>query len=745
MEQKNEKTENIEGMVDNIIFQNEENGYTILNLNSNGEDIICIGTLVGVHPGEELQLIGEYITHHIYGKQFKVTSFLPSTPKTTRGIQKFLGSGLIRGVGERLSKKIVDYFGADTLKIIEKNPIKLAKIPGISPNIAKIIGDQYQQKQELRDIMIASGEFSISPSMVLKIYEKYKENALSIIKKDPYCLAMDISGISFIKADEIAIQQGIEKENPNRIKTGILFALNKFCSEGHTYCPLNILQSKAIELLKVDSILVENALMTLQSEKKIILKIYEEKSIIFIKNLYYQEQDIANRLLALSSLIKSEEMNFDKEIVETESALNITLVQEQKDAIKSALTSGVTIITGGPGTGKTTTINALLHMLKKQNEDFLLAAPTGRAAKRITESTGEEAKTIHRLLEITFNSKSTLSKLSFNRNIINPLETDILILDEMSMIDVSLMYSILQALKVGQRIVLIGDTDQLPSIGSGNVLRDIIQSEKLKVIRLVQIFRQAQKSAIVRNAHKINHGEYPVSNEQGTDFFFIARNIKEDVRNTIIDLISNRLPAKYKNIDIVKDIQVLAPMRKGILGVKELNIALQNTLNLKNEEKSEYEHKETIYRVGDKVMQTKNNYNTPWELYSPSGLVIDEGVGVYNGDNGIIIDINKNLGIVVMFDDQKIVRYEFNQLDELELSYTTTIHKSQGSEYPIVIIPLFEGPPMLLSRNLLYTAVTRAKKMVIIVGIRETVNRMIDNNKEVQRYTSLMHHLTQSL
>ena len=550
---------------------------------------------------------------------------------------------------------------------------------------------------------------------------------------------------------------GIAKEDPNRIKTGVLYLLTNFSNNGHTYMPRNMLIEEAIKLLlpetyqdyvrlgSFENPLVENALIELAMNKQIIIKNYEDTACVFLSYLYHSEQAVARKLIDLASLYEQDAgVDVEKELEKTQKELKIELVEEQKEAVRHILTNGVTVITGGPGTGKTTTINAILHMLEKAGEDVLLAAPTGRAAKRMSEATGMEAQTIHRLLEIGY-MREDAKKQMFNRNEENPLEADVIIVDEMSMVDITLMHALLKAVVEGQRLILIGDADQLPSVGAGNVLKDIIRSGRIPVVRLVQIFRQASKSAIVMNAHRINKGEYPISNEKGTDFFFMKRSVQEEVKDTIIQLITTRLP-KYQGFNSIKDIQILAPMRKGVLGVTELNKSLQAALNPHHDLKPEKEYRGTLFREGDKVMQIKNNYNTPWKILGKTGMSIDEGTGVFNGDCGIITAIKEDEEIVVVtFEDGKVVEYEFNQLDELELAYAVTIHKSQGSEYPVVILPIHSGPPMLLSRNLLYTAVTRAKKMVVGVGLVETMQRMIDNNREIERYSSLGRHLKQML
>lgn len=731
----------VEGIIESIIYQNEENGYTVCTVEYEGEEVSCVGSMPGLHPGEEVKIIGTWSTHPVYGKQIKVDLYEKNIPKTVQGIERYLASGVIKGIGAKMANKIVKHFGLDTFKIIENEPLVLSQIKGLSEKKAKEISEVFHAQHELRSAMLVLQEYGITPTYAIKIYKKYKDQTLDIIKTNPYRLAQDIFGIGFKKADEIAYQIGIPKDDQQRIKTGVIYILTNFSTNGHTYIPKDSLMPEGVSLLEVSEDLIENALLELHLSKSIVIKKYEGVACVFLAYLYNSEQGIARKLMDLSALYEKESIkNFDEELAQTEKALEIELVEEQREAVRHVLSYGVTVLTGGPGTGKTTTINAILHMLDKMQEKVVLAAPTGRAAKRMSEATGYEAQTMHRLLEINY-LKEESTRQMFNRNEENPLEADVIILDEMSMVDVNLMFALLKAVVEGQRLVLIGDADQLPSVGAGNVLKDIIKSNRIPVVRLTQIFRQASKSAIVMNAHRINRGEYPVTNEKETDFFFMNRGAQEQVKETIIELITSRLP-KYQKVDSIKDIQILAPMRKGLLGVTELNKALQQALNPKALGKAEKEYGNTLFRAGDKVMQIKNNYNTPWKIYNKHHLPIDEGVGVFNGDCGMICQVDVTAEVItVTFDDQKTVDYEFSQLDELELAYAVTIHKSQGSEYPVVILPIHSGPPMLLSRNLLYTAVTRAKKMVVVVGLCATVERMIDNNREVERYSSLGYHL----
>lgn len=746
-----------ETTVEDIIFQNKENGYTVCVVEYEGEELSCVGEMAGIYVGEEVKIVGTWSTHPIYGRQVKVELIERSMPKTVQGMEKYLASGVIKGIGARTAKKIVKHFGLDTFRIIEEEPLVLAQINGISENKAKEIGEVFHAQYELRKAMLFLQDYGITPTYAIKIYQHYKERTTEVVKNTPYRLVEDIYGIGFRKADEIAAQVGIAREDPHRIRTGILYLLTNNSNNGHTYMPRNILVEESIKLLlpetyeehlrmqSFENPLIDNALIELSMNKQIIIKNYDNEACVFLAYLYHSEQAVARKLIDLASLYeKNPAIDVEKELAKTQKDLKIELVEEQKEAVRHTLTHGVTVITGGPGTGKTTTINAILHMLEKAGEDVLLAAPTGRAAKRMSEATGMEAQTIHRLLEIGYMREDT-NKQMFNRNEENPLEADVIIVDEMSMVDITLMHALLKAVVEGQRLILIGDADQLPSVGAGNVLKDIIKSGRIPVVRLIQIFRQASKSAIVMNAHRINKGEYPIANEKGTDFFVMKRSIQEEVRDTLIELIMERLP-KYQGFDSIKDIQILAPMRKGLLGVNELNKSLQAVLNPHHDLKPEKEYRGTLFRTGDKVMQIKNNYNTPWKILGKTGMSIDEGTGVFNGDCGIITAIKEEEEcLVVTFDDGKVVEYEFNQLDELELAYAVTIHKSQGSEYPVVILPIHSGPPMLLSRNLLYTAVTRAKKMVVCVGLVETIQRMVDNNREIQRYSSLARHLKSML
>ncbi|HOA80691.1 MAG TPA: ATP-dependent RecD-like DNA helicase, partial [Defluviitaleaceae bacterium] len=587
-------------------------------------------------------------------------------------------------------------------------------------------------------------EYGISTSYALKIYKQYGEATIDIIKTNPYRLAEDIFGIGFKMADKIGMTIGVDEASPHRIKAGIKYILNQYSNNGHVYVPRDKLLAAAYKLLEIPEELIENALIELQVFKDIYQEKLEGVDVVYLSSFYYKEINVARRLLDLSSMkqeINSKEI--EERIERLEKQKDIKLADEQKEAIKQAMGEGVLIITGGPGTGKTTTINIIISLLEEEGLDVILAAPTGRAAKRMTEATGKESGTIHRLLEISFIEEDNRKQI-FERNEERPLEADVVIIDEMSMVDILLMDSLLKAIAPGTRLICVGDVDQLPSVGPGNVLKDMIRSQTIKVVRLTEIFRQAGESAIVMNAHKINNGEYPLLNEKEKDFFFIKRSIQEELIDTIKELILHRLPS-YIKCNPLKDIQVLTPMRKSTLGASNLNTILQKALNPPSKKKKEKSYGIVTYREGDKVMQIKNNYNIPWKIYSKSGIKIDEGVGVFNGDSGIIAEIDETgQSLTVIFDDMKTVEYDFSQLDELELAYAVTIHKSQGSEYPIVIIPIHSGPPMLMNRNLLYTAVTRAKELVVIVGVTSTLYRMIDNNREIDRYSTLSYRSKES-
>lgn len=727
----------LEGIVTDIIYQNEENGYKVLEVETEDEKEIAVGILVGLHPGENIKAKGKWKVHPTYGDQFCIDSFEKTTPKTTASIEKYLSSGVIKGIGPALAKRVVKKFGAKTLQIIEEQPERLEEIKGISMQKAQQIGEVFHEQREIRQVVMFFGDYGISPAYAMKIFKKYREQTIELVKANPYKLADDIQGIGFKKADQIAKAMGIAPDSHHRVKSAIKYVLSSASVNGHTYQPEGMLKSKVEDLLDIEIEIIDNALMELQMAKQIYCENRDDVKRIYLMSFYYAEIAIAKKLLELADMedqMPDEEA--DKLIDDIEKHNNMKLANNQRQAVKEAIEKGVLVVTGGPGTGKTTTINSIIEMLEMQKNDILLAAPTGRAAKRMTEATGREALTIHRLLEINAFNESGSTQM-FGRNEENPLEADIVIVDEVSMVDTMLMNSLLKAIAPGTRLLLVGDVDQLPSVGPGNVLKDIISSDVIPVVRLLEIFRQAGESAIITNAHRINTGQYPELTIKDKDFFFMKRAVQEEIIGTIIQLIKTRLP-KFAKCSPIEDIQVLTPMRKTPLGVEALNEALQEALNPPHKNKKQREFRHLTLREGDKVMQIKNNYNISWKIFNKYDYAIDEGVGVFNGDVGRVKSIDDRLEkVTVQFDDKKVVEYDYGNVEELELAYAITIHKSQGSEHPIIILPIHSGPPMLMSRNLLYTAVTRAKKYVVMVGIEETIKRMVDNKKEVSRYASL--------
>lgn len=731
--------EEITGYIDHIIYYNENNSYTVLLLiTEDQEELICVGSFPGVDKGQMLKVTGKYVDHPVYSKQLKVTSFESVIPEDAISMERYLGSGAIKGIGEALAKRIVKKFKSDTFRIIEEEPERLAEIKGISLRKAQEIAVQFQDKQKMRDAFIFLQRYSISNNLAVKIYEKYHDAMYNIIQSNPYQLAEDISGVGFKIADEIAQKVGINASSEFRIKGAILYELGRASTDGHIYLPKDILVDRCVDLLGLPADDVYPQIDNLSVDKKIITK----KDRVYSKHYYFAELQAAQMLEDLNVSMTDEDWAKEEDDVNLilEKVIgeqDITLDELQMKAVIGSIRHGITVISGGPGTGKTTTINTIIRFFDRRGLDILLAAPTGRAAKRMQEATGYEAKTIHRLLEINGGPSEDDGHAFFNRNEENPLEADVVIIDEMSMVDINLFNSLLKAIYVGTRLVLVGDVDQLPSVGPGQVLKDIINSEAFNVIRLERIFRQAGESDIVVNAHKINRGKQISLDTKSQDFFFLERNDTNVIYKHMVQFIRDNLPS-YVDAS-AKDIQVLTPMRKGALGVENLNRILQKYLNPPEDYKREYLSGEKLFREGDKVMQIKNNYQLPWVVLGYHGVKIDEGVGVFNGDTGIIESINTTGSfITVRFDENKTVDYPFSGLDELELSYAVTIHKSQGSEYPAVILPLLSGPKMLFNRNLLYTAVTRAKRCVVILGSSLCVKQMIDNAESNIRYSSLM-------
>lgn len=730
--------ETITGFVEHIVYRNEENGYTVLNLASNEEDeVTCVGVFQMISEGESLELTGEYTVHPSYGPQFKVQQYSIKAPEDIASIERYLGSGAIKGVGAALAARIVRKFKEDTFRIIEEEPERLAEIKGISERKAQEIAQQTEEKRELRQAMIFLQNYGISLSLAVKIYQTYQLDMYRIIQENPYRMAEDVAGVGFKIADEIAHRVGIHLDSDFRIRSGIMYVLQQASLEGHTYLPEELLTRRACELLGVDASGVEKHYMDMAIDRKLILKQSEAEVQIYASTFYYMELNVAVMLRELNVKYDFSETVVEQRIRKIEQLSELELDEMQRTAVKEAVRSGLLVITGGPGTGKTTTINTIIQYFESEGMDIALAAPTGRAAKRMSETTGYEAKTIHRLLEL---SGGMDEHAGFERNEQNPLETDVIIIDEMSMVDITLMHNLLKAVVAGTRLILVGDVNQLPSVGPGCVLKDIIDSHACNVVRLNRIFRQASESDIIVNAHKINRGE-PVSlDNKSRDFFFLKRYDANVIISICIQLIRQKLP-KYVNASPF-DIQVLTPMRKGLLGVERLNTILQQYLNPPDGKKAEREHGQTIFRVGDKVMQIKNNYQAEWEIRSRYNIPIEKGLGVFNGDMGIVREINSfSETLTVEYEERRMVEYPFKELDQLDLAYAITIHKSQGSEYPAVIIPLLTGPRMLMNRNLLYTAVTRARKCVTLVGDEKAFYNMEANVNEQKRYSGLRDRL----
>ena len=732
--------EKITGYVDHIVYRNAENGYTVLNLVNKEEEITCVGIFSAIAEGENIEASGDYTDHPTYGRQFKVEHFEERAPEDAQAIERYLGSGAIKGIGLALAARIVRRFKEDTFRIIEEEPERLAEIKGISERKAMEIATQVNEKRDLRQAMIFLQQYGITMNLAVKIYNRYGQEVYEILKKNPYQLAEDIDGVGFKTADEIAARVGIRTDSDFRIRSGILYVLSGAASEGHTFLPQEELTKRASELLQVAPEFIEKHYMDLAIERKLMLKQKEEQTQIYAASFYYMESNVATMLKQLDVTYDESDTAIEKRILAIQKQTGMELEEHQVEAVKEAVKNGLLIITGGPGTGKTTTINTIIRYFEAEGMDIFLAAPTGRAAKRMSETTGYEARTIHRMLELNGGMEGNAG---FERNEMNPLETDVIIIDEMSMVDISLMHSLLKAIPTGTRLILVGDVNQLPSVGPGCVLKDIIDSGVCNVVKLTKIFRQAATSDIIVNAHKINRGEEVVLDNKSMDFFFLKRYDADVIINVVLQLIKQKLP-KFVNASEY-DIQVLTPMRKGLLGVERLNVILQKYLNPPSPEKREKEYGDTIFREGDKVMQTKNNYQLEWEIKSRFGLTIEKGMGIFNGDTGIIREINDFAETVtVEFDEGRMVDYSFKLLEELELAYALTIHKSQGSEYPAVVIPLLSGPSMLMNRNLLYTAVTRARKCVTLVGNEATFAEMIKNTSQQKRYSGLCDRLKET-
>lgn len=724
------------GYVDHIIYRNDDNGYTVLNVVENGKEITCVGTFPYIGEGEIIEAVGNIVSHPSYGEQLQIESYEIKSPEDAIAIERYLGSGAIKGIGATMAARIVRRFKNDTFRIIEEEPERLVEIKGISERKAREIADQVEEKRDMRKAMLFLQKYGISTSLGSKIYNQYGPDVYRIIKENPYKMADDIVGVGFKIADEIASRVGIHTDSDFRIRSGLLYVLLQATAEGHIYLPKDVLLGRASSLLLVEPELMEKHIMDMAIDRKIILKQEGEKVLVYASAYYYQEFNAAKMLHDLNVQANFDEQQVEIKIKKIEESTKIELDELQRKAVMEAVRSGLLVITGGPGTGKTTTINAIIKYFEAERLDIYLAAPTGRAAKRMTETTGYEAQTIHRLLELSGVPDDSAVKVNFERNEQNPLEADVIIIDEMSMVDIHLLHALLSAITVGTRLIMVGDVNQLPSVGPGSVLKDIIDSGKFNVVKLTKIFRQATESDIIINAHKINKGEHVILDNKSRDFFFLKRQDANVIINILITLVQKKLPPYVSAT--THDIQVLTPMRKGLLGVERLNTILQQYLNPPDKEKREKEYGNGLFREGDKVMQIKNNYQIEWETRNKYGIPLERGMGVFNGDMGMVKEINLYAEVVTIeFDEHRYVEYSFKQLEELELAYAITIHKSQGSEYPAVVIPLLSGPKMLMNRNLLYTAVTRARKCVTLVGNDEVFMQMIDNESEQSRYTSL--------
>ena len=724
------------GYVEHIVFRNNDNGYTVFQLVSEEEELTCVGLFSVLAEGELVQVSGYMKEHPLYGEQLQVEQYELLAPEDETAMERYLGSGAIKGIGAAMAARIVRRFKGDTFRIIEEEPERLAEVKGISEKKAIEISAQMEEKKDLRQAMMFLTQYGISVPLAVKIYQQYGNRTYQVVEENPYRLADDISGIGFKIADEIASRIGIHTDSDYRIRSGLLYVLLQATGEGHTCLPKEDLLHRASALLDVEEEQMETQLMNLCMDRKLVMKEQNGKVMVWYGQYYYMELNVAKMLHDLNLECEMEESQIVKKLSKVEKQASITLDEMQRKAVVEAVKNGVLVITGGPGTGKTTTINAIIRYFETEDMEILLAAPTGRAAKRMTEATGWEAVTIHRLLELSGVPSDDRSTASFERNEENPLEADVIIIDEMSMVDIFLMNALLKAVSVGTRLILVGDINQLPSVGPGCVLKDIIRAGSCPIVQLTRIFRQASQSDIIVNAHKINRGEHVTLDNKSRDFFFLQRQDPNVILRVVLALVQEKMP-RYVDARPT-DIQVLTPMRKGSLGVENLNEMLQRYLNPPSSEKNEKETARGRFREGDKVMQIKNNYQIEWEARNRYGIAIDKGTGIFNGDMGIVQQIDLLAETMeVLFDDYRTVTYSFQMLEELELAYAVTIHKSQGSEYPAVVIPLLTGPRMLMNRNLLYTAVTRARSCVTLVGSPETFAQMIDNASEQTRYSGL--------
>ena len=734
--------ETLEGYIEHIVYRNEENGYTVFSLVSEEEEVTCVGLFEWIHEGENVALTGRYTDHATYGRQFKAETMTVRAPKDAEAIERYLASGAIKGIGAILAKRIVRVFGDDTLRIIREEPERLSEVKGISERKAREIAARAAEQESTREAMMFLQKFGLSVTMCVRVYKAYGDKVYDIIRENPYKLAEDIDGIGFQTADEIAEKAGIPRESEYRIRAGIIYCLFRASADGHVYLPWSVLTDRARDLLQAPEDLIEKAVSDLAIAHKLVIKRTqnergEEERRVYAGSFYYLELNCARRLTELNVICDPDEKAIRDRLKKLSSSGGIALDEEQQRAVILSAMSGLLILTGGPGTGKTTTINEMLRYFSSIDATFLLAAPTGRAARRMTEATGYEASTIHRLLEIGPSPEGSFDNdFRFGRNAMNPLEAEVIIIDEMSMVDISLMNALLMAVPVGARLILVGDADQLPSVGPGDVLCDMIRSGAFPTVRLKKIFRQAQGSDIVMNAHAINEGRQISLDTKSRDFFFLKRQEPEVILKQMIGFIRGKLPEYAKARPF--EIQVLTPMKKGALGVENLNRVLQEHLNPADQRKREHAFGERLFRTGDKVMQIRNNYQLEWEILGRYHIPVDHGTGIFNGDMGIIREINDFASqMTIEFDGGRVVEYPYSLQEELELAYAITIHKSQGSEYPAVILPVLGGPRLLMTRNLLYTAVTRAKNCMVLMGDDASVRSMIENASQARRYTSL--------
>ncbi|MEG0830233.1 MAG: ATP-dependent RecD-like DNA helicase [Anaerovoracaceae bacterium] len=727
-----------QGVIREVIFHNKDNGYTIAIVETEEEEFTAVGSLPSCDTGRSYIFRGDFTIHHTYGEQFAFTQFEEVMPSTKGGIEEFLASGVLKGIGKKTAAIIVKKFGEDTFDIIENQPQRLTEVSGIGTKKATLISEAFHTHREFAEITLYLQQFGINGDNAMKLYRVYGSGTINEIKQNPYKMVEDIFGIGFKKADKIAEKMGIDKADECRIKSGIKFTLWYFVGEGNTFLPHKFLCEKAAELLDLTSGLIDENLVEMVFSGDIHMENLDGQNVVFLMSYYMAEQNVCKCLHTLNcSQLKAITSDIDSLITVTENQTGVYLSENQKHAVKTSLQVGVSVITGGPGTGKTTIINTLINVLEHSGLKTAIAAPTGRAAKRITQTSGHVASTIHRLLEYYYSEVD--GTMAFGKTAGDPLDYDAIIVDEASMIDLLLMNGLVSAIRAGVRLIIVGDADQLPSVGAGNILRDIIDSEYIYSVKLTEIFRQAKESLIVVNAHKINKGEYPDCNEKGKDFFMMRQKTEKEMLNMIRSLCIKRLPEYYKDLMPVRDIQVLTPVRKGLLGSINLNKQLQEVFNPADGKLEERKFGDKLFREHDKVMQIKNNYQLKWKNLED----FTEGEGVFNGDVGFINSIDKDFNqVTVVFDETRYVTYQFNQLDELELAYAITVHKSQGSEFPIVVMPVTWFPPMLATRNLLYTGVTRGKTAVVLVGSESKMQGMVDNNRITARYSGLASKLS---